>query len=251
MKPHYLKILLLATILFITTQGCFAQSNSDAKELYELRTYTMKTGGNTAKLAAYLQEVLSPTLKRKGIRHTALFKELGNSDPTKLWFLIAYPDANTYITTQELHKDEQYLKDASSYNAMKIDEKLYDRIESMLLLAFDGLAKMDAIKSDSGLFELRTYESYSEDANRRKIKMFNVEELDLFYEVGLHPVFFGDQISGANRPCLTYMIQFKDMKEHDENWQKFIKSPKWTKMAAKAEYANTATTIHKIFLTPY
>lgn len=133
MKSFFLKALLLVAILFTGTQECISQSTSNEKELYELRTYTMKTGGNTAKLASYLQEVLSPTLIRKGIRHTALFKEYGNSDPTKLWFLIAYPNANTYVTTQELHKDEQYLKDASSYNEMKIDEKLYDRIESMLL----------------------------------------------------------------------------------------------------------------------
>lgn len=251
MKSPYLKITLLLALIFIATQGCFAQSNSDAKELYELRTYEMKTGGNSAKLATFLQDVLSPTLMRKGVKHTALFKEVGNSEPTKLWFLIAYPNTEVYINTQELHKDTQYNKDAASYNSITIDQKLYNRVESMLLLAFDGLAKMDAIKSDSSVFELRTYESYSEDANRRKIKMFNSEELDLFYEVGLHPVFFGDQISGSNRPCLTYMIQFKDMEEHDANWQKFIKSPKWTKMVAKAEYANTATTIHKLFLTPY
>lgn len=79
--------------------------------------------------------------------------------------------------------------------------------------------------------------------------MFNDEELDLFYEVGLHPVFFGEQIIGAQRPSLTYMIQFEDMKEHDANWRKFIDSEKWKVISSKEKYADTATKIHKVFLS--
>jgi len=239
----------LVLIITLATYS-FAQSSSE-KELYELRTYELKAGADTSKLANYLQEILTPNLIRKGITNTTLFKEYGDSEPSKLWFLIVYPNAKVYINSQELHKDNTYLSDSFSYNSLPIEQRLYNRISSMLLLAFDGLPKMDYLQSDATLFELRTYEGYSEDANQRKIKMFNVEELELFYEVGLHPVFFGDQIAGSNRPCLTYMIQFKDMKEHDDNWKKFVDSPKWKKMVAKAEYENTASTIHKQFLTRY
>lgn len=251
MKRIYIIIIAVFALVFMATQGCFAQSSSSDKELYEIRTYELNPNQKVDQLADYLKNVLTPTLKRKGVIETAVFKDFENADSTKLWYFIAYPNAEVYVNTQELHKDAQYNTDAATYNSIKIDQKLYNRVESMLLLAFDGLSKMDDIKSDSSLLELRTYESYSEDANRRKIKMFNVEELDLFYEVGLHPVFFGDQIAGSNRPCLTYMIQFKDMKEHDENWKKFVDSPKWKKMVAKKEYADTATNIIRVFLTPY
>tara|TARA_B110000259_G_C14021959_1_gene403364 strand:- start:2162 stop:2929 length:768 start_codon:yes stop_codon:yes gene_type:complete len=249
MKEHFLKKALLIILMSFATIANAQENNN--KELYELRTYDIKTGADVGILTTYIENVLKHTLKRKGVNHMKLFKEFGNSDPTKLWLLISYPNANIYMNSQELHKDSLYLKESASYNQVNINDKLFYRNESMLLLAFDALPKMDDIENDSSLFELRTYESYSEDANARKIKMFNEEELSLFYEVGLHPVFFGDQIAGQNRPCLTYMIQFKDMEEHDANWKKFINSPKWNKMASKKEYANTATKIHKVFLTPY
>ena len=38
---------------------------------------------------------------------------------------------------------------------------------------------MDPIDGAS-MFELRTYEGYSEDGVRRKISMFNIEKIDLF-----------------------------------------------------------------------
>ncbi len=103
---------------------------------------------------------------------------------------------------------------------------------------------------EAGLFELRTYEGYSEDATRRKIKMFNVEEIDLFHETGLHPVFFGNMISGPHRPALVYMLHFKDMEERNANWSKFGPHPKWRAMVVKEEYANSVSNIRKSFLVP-
>jgi len=85
---------------------------------------------------------------------------------------------------------------------------------------------------------------------RRKIKMFNVEEIPLFHEVGLHPVFFGDMIAGPYRPCLTYLLHFKDMAERDANWKKFIDHPDWNAMKVKEEYADTLSNIQKVFLKP-
>lgn len=236
-------------LLFFTFNSTFA-TTTPPKELYELRRYEIRTGGNQNALIEYIQNVLSPTLQDKGVRTTALFRELGNSEPTAIWMLIAYPSTEVYLASQELHKDSTYTSKASKYNAIEEGQYIYNRIESMLLLAFDGITQMEAIKDNSSLFELRMYEGYSEDATKRKIDMFNKEELDLFYEVGLHPVFFGEQIIGPYRPCLTYMIQFKDMEEHDANWKKFIDSEKWNTMVVKDEYAHTVSKIHKIFLTP-
>ncbi|MCB0632866.1 MAG: NIPSNAP family protein, partial [Lewinella sp.] len=67
---------------------------------------------------------------------------------------------------------------------------------------------------------------------------------------GLHPVFFGQMISGPNMPALTYMIYFKDMEERDANWAKFIDHPDWKTMSSKEEYANSVSEIIRIFLTP-
>ena len=238
----------LSTLFLAILSTVNAQIEPSQKELIELRTYEVKTGAKMNVLVDYMRQVLVPTLKEKGAREVALFKELGDAEPRKLYLMIAHNDSQSFLKSQELHKDKKYAQLADSYNAISIENTLYNRIESMLLLSFDRLPKMDALKASSTLFELRTYESYSEDANRRKIDMFNDEELDLFYEVGLHPVFFGEQIIGAQRPCLTYMIQFDDMEEHDANWKKFIDSEKWKAMSSKEKYANTTNKIYKVFL---
>ena len=80
--------------------------------------------------------------------------------------------------------------------------------------------------------------------------MFNKEELALFYKVGLNPLFFGEMIAGLYRPCLTYMINFKDMEAHDTAWKAFINHPEWIEMSSKPEYANSVSNIRKTFLEP-
>jgi len=220
------------------------------KELYEIRTYEMRFGSNSKLLTNFLTNTLQAALKKVGVNHFHLFSELGKTTPSKIWVLISYPDATTYIEAQNLQSDNEFVKAAAEYNAVAPEKYLYNRFESMLLLAFGGMPQMKTPIENVGLFELRIYEGYSEDAVRRKIKMFDVEEIELFLEVGLHPVFFGDMIAGPHRPALTYLLNFKDMEERDANWKKFIEHPDWNRMKAKEEYADTVSNIRRVFLEP-
>ena len=87
--------------------------------------------------------------------------------------------------------------------------------------------------------------------------MFNDEEIDLFLNVGLQPVFFGKIIAGQHMPALIYMMSFTDMESKDPEWQKFSSSEEWATMRVKPEYASTTSNrqsiilimllIHKIF----
>ncbi len=224
--------------------------SSSEKELYELRTYEIRFGGNQKLLIDYLNKVYQPALKRIGVNHFMLFKELDDSNPTKLRLLISYPNTFVYLSAQNLYVDLKYVKDAKKYNSLTPDQAIYNRYSSSLLLAFDGMPKLiDPVKGAS-LFELRTYEGFSEDAVKRKISMFNKEEIQLFLKTNLHPVFFGEMIAGPYRPSLTYMLNFKDMAEHDSSWKDFIKHPEWKAMSSKEEYANTVSNIRKVFLKP-
>lgn len=220
------------------------------KELYEIRTYEAKFGGNQQLLKDYLKKVLGPSLKSLGANRFMMLGELGNSDPTKLWVIIGYPDGDAFLKAQHLQNDTAYKTAAAEYDALTPDQTLYDRFTSSLLLAFDGMPKMMDPIAGASLFELRTYEGYSEDAVRRKIKMFNEGEIDIFLETGLHPVFFGEMIIGPYRPCLTYMLNFKDMEERDANWKQFGAHPDWKAMSGMEEYANTVSNIRKVFLKP-
>lgn len=245
-------VALAAIILSLTGFGYNSEmlKNKSEKELYEIRTYEIKLGGDQQILIDYLKNVLQPTLKLVGANHFMLFNELGNSNPTKLWVIISYPNSQIYIDAQNLDADPQYTKAALGYNALSQDDGVYNRFTSSLLLAFDGMPNMLDPINGASLFELRTYEGYSEDAVRRKINMFNKEEIDLFFKTNLHPVFFGEMIIGPHRPCLTYMLNFKDMEEHDASWKTFVDHPDWKVMSAKKEYANSVSNIRKVFLKP-
>jgi hypothetical protein len=118
------------------------------------------------------------------------------------------------------------------------------------MIAFDGLPKMIVPESGPRIFEVRTYEGYSEDAVARKIKMFNNEEFTIFNRVKLNPVFFGEIIAGPNLPALTYMVTFKNMEERDKAWKAFGPDPDWQRVSKLPEYANSVSRIFKTFLEP-
>jgi len=80
--------------------------------------------------------------------------------------------------------------------------------------------------------------------------MFNDDELPIFYETGLDPVFFGETLIGQHLPQLTYMLTFRDMEERDANWKKFIDHPEWKRVSGLPKYANSVSNIHRVFLEP-
>lgn len=250
-RRKFVSAAIASIALPLTSFGKDIDSFQDSeKALYELRTYEIKFGGNQQLLRDYLNTVLGPALLRQGANKFMLFSELGNSNPTKLRFLVAYPNATTYIKGQVLHSESEYISAAMEYNSLPAEKPIYNRYTTSLMLAFDGMPKMMDTIEGASLFELRTYEGYSEDAVRRKIKMFNDGEIDIFLKTGLHPLFFGEMIAGPYQPCLTYMLQFKDMEEHDANWKKFVAHPDWKALSGQEEYANTVSNIRKVFLNP-
>ncbi len=227
------------------------QSAADEKEYYELRVYTLKFGGNRGALNTYLEEGLIPALNRNGVNRVGVFEELGQATPTKIYLLIPYPSMEVFLTMpQQLAANRGFSKAQNEYDKLPPEQQVYNRYDTWLLEAFDALPQMKFPEQEDSLFELRTYEGYSEDAVRRKVKMFNEEELPVFYNTGLNPVFFGKMLVGPDMPALTYMLHFKDMEERDANWEKFRVDPDWKRMSQLPEYANTVSNINRVFLKP-
>ena len=218
------------------------------KELYEIRIYDMKFGVNAQPVIQYLKEVLQPTFKAAGAKQFLLFDEISNQLPRRIWGLISYPDAATYLQAQTLDSNAPYQEAAKAYRAL--ESVPFNRFESWLLHAFDGLPQMEQLVENASVFEIRTYEGYNEDAVRRKIAMFNDEELPLFYKVKLNPVFFGEMIAGPYRPALTYMLNYESMDAHGQAWKAFLSSPEWNAMKSLPKYANTVSNIRNTFLKP-
>ena len=65
------------------------------REVYELREYEIKFGGE-GNLHKYLQHALIPSLNRHGVKNVGVFKEMSQSNPAKVYVLIAYPSFESY-----------------------------------------------------------------------------------------------------------------------------------------------------------
>jgi len=240
----------LATGAMATGSAAFGKTVPPAtKELYELRVYEMRWG--QAALDSYLSKALIPALNKVGIKNVGAFSEVGKSEPLKLYVLIPYSSFEEYgKVILNLGNDKDFQQASLEYNQIPMQNAVYTRFESSLLLAFDGLPKMIVPANEKRIFELRVYEGYSEDAVKRKVKMFNEGEFEIFNRVKLNSVFFGEMIAGKNLPCLAYMLTFKNMEERDTNWKAFGQDPEWQRISKLPEYENTVSRIYKTFLEP-
>ena len=235
-----------------TTNGVMASTNLPVqdKEFYEFRIYELTGSSAKDTLKTYLTGALLPLFSKFGIKLGA-FEEFDKEDPPKVYTLFVYPSSEVYFQLQkELTMNNDYRTAAKNYFELPAAKPVFERYETFLMEAFDGLPKLQFPDKNRGLFELRTYESYNEDAARRKIAMFNDEELPLFDEVKLHPVFFSKILAGKYMPALIYMLWFKDMEERDANWKNFSDSAEWKAMSAKPIYADAISKVRRKFLTP-
>ena len=217
----------------------------DRHEIYELQTYELTFGGNRQALTDYLQKTQAPFLKQLGAKRVMMFTELGDPEPTKIWVLKVFSDFTGYQKVIAPAAQAQLQAKSAEYTAAG---QTYNRISSSLCYAFEGLRQMKEPIENAGLYELRIYEGVNEDAVQRKIKMFNDEELDLFYRLDLNPIFFGHMVVGPYMPSLVYMLNYRDMEHRNAVWDTFLKHPEWNQMKVKPEYANTVSNIRKIFL---
>lgn len=225
-------------------------ANSLSKNLYELKVYRLPGRSSKNLLKNYYNNAVIPFLNNRGAKVGA-FDEYSMEEPPMVYIIHVHESPEDYWNTiHEMKTDRTFLDAAEEYFSLPPNQPVFERYETFLLEAFNSIPDMRMPAENRNLFELRTYESYNEDALRRKVKMFNKEELPLFEKVGLHPVFFGEILAGRYMPALIYMLWFKDMEERETNWNKFRNSEEWGKMSGKKEYANTVSKVNKKFLVP-
>lgn len=238
----------LATTALSTGLPIGPTADTTSKEFFELRVYESRS---TQNLENYFSKALIPALNRLGVKKVGAFSELGKPEPAKSYLLIPYASQQDFATINaQLKKDNDYAQASQEYNQLPLDQAPFFRYDTSLMIAFDGQPKLIAPENKPRIFELRTYEGYSDDAVKRKIKMFNESEFVIFNRTKLTPVFFGEVITGKNLPHLTYMITFKNMEERDACWKAFGADPEWQKISKAPEYANTVSKIYKTFLEP-
>ena len=235
---------------FAATTLKASSSPYSEKDIYELKVYQLAGGDGKNQLKKYYTNAVMPFLNKRGAK-VGVFYEYSLEEPPVVYILNAHRSPEDYWdAVQSLKTDRTFLEAANEYFNLPADRPVFERYETFVMEAFDAIPHFKQPANNRGLLELRTYESYNEDAFRRKVKMFNVEELPLFEKVGLHPVLFGELLAGRYMPALTYMLWFKDMDEREANWNKFRISDEWNTMRVKQEYANAVSKVRKKFLFP-
>ena len=222
------------------------------RQWYELRTYTATKASQVSVLTDYFAKALIPALNRLEIPQVGVFEEYGQSDPPKIYLLIPFRSFQHYGGyAKALGSDTAYQNNGADFHQIPESQKVYFRYTSELMEAFESIPTLRLPVTQERIFELRTYEGYNDDAVRRKVRMFDKDELDLFYKKKLHPVFFGKVVAGYNLPKLTYLLTFKDMEEREQNWNNFfVDNPVWDRISQAPAYANTVSKVIKTFLKP-
>lgn len=242
----------------VLAAGAAQQSGADKKrEYYVLRRYQLQNGPQHKLTEDFLAEALIPGLNRMGISPVGAFSvSIGPESPT-IYVLMPNTSAESLVTADfRLEQDGEFMRAGAAFLNAPDKQPAYVRVESSLMLAFEGWPKLTVLPATAQrgkrMFELRTYESPSDQDHRRKVEMFNSGEFAAFEKAGFWQVFFGDTLIGPRLPNLTYMLGFEDMAARDRMWKAFGESEEWKKLSSATRYnfEEIVSSITNVILTP-
>jgi hypothetical protein len=241
-RRDFIAASLATSALALAPDAAAQAAAANPREYYQIRRYQMRTGPQTALTQSYFADALIPALTRMGIGRIGAFQaEIGTEAPA---YYLLIPSGSAEALAQlnlRLAEDAAFLKAAEPFWNAPASAPAFERVENSLLLAFSGWPRLtpppaSATKSKR-IFQMRTYESPSEQAHVRKVEMFHQGEFECFKAAGFHPVFFGDTLIGPRMPCLTYMLSFTSLDEYNTRWDAFRNHPDWKKLSANPRYS--------------
>jgi hypothetical protein len=256
-KSNLSTLVIRAMFLLFLAAVSFRSFGAPKQEYYEIRIYHV-WGGQEGKVEAFLKDAYLPALHRAGIPKAGVFKPVETDmESGKLIFLfVPYKTSEEYMNLLEvLEKDKVYQEAGKSFLDAPFNDPPYIRYESIFLKAFLNMPQPFFPEYtnpvNERIYELRSYESATEAKAAKKIEMFNQGgEIALFEKLKFNAVFYGEALSGDQKPNLMYMTTFTDMKSHDEHWKAFGESPEWKQMSGLEEYKNLVSFITRYLLHP-
>lgn len=204
------------------------------------------------RVSNFLSRGLAPALEHQGAKLLGAFANVIGNDGPFYVSLVRYDSLGAMQNaTEALAADAGYqasVDQISGGNGLP-----FVRVDSSILRSFDVMPE-PAIEhaQPSRIFELRTYESQSFAALRRKVGMFNEGEAAIFKRLGFRPVFFGETVAGPSQPNLKYMLSYKDLAERDRLWGEFGKDPEWQKLRSRPGLSDNeiVANISNVILAP-
>ena len=234
---------------------CRPAAAQSSRAYLELRTYTLESAEDEALVDAYLKSAFIPAIGRMGAGPVGVFTEQSPEGMPHIFVVTSFPTIEKFASLRSaLAGDTDYAAAAEAYLNVPKKNPAYARYETRLLHAFEGMPQVSVPPMTKGnqprIFELRTYESHSEEFGNRKVEMFNSGEIAIFRDCGIFPTFFGQTVAGDLMPNLAYMMSYRDQAHYDDAWAKFRTHPDWQKLKSVAKYKGTVSNISKTMLKP-
>ena len=238
-----------------TVAGAKSDKHGKEQEYCEFRVYKTKDANKKKMLGNYLETALIPALSRMGIDRIGVFTNMDDLNDYSIYMLIPYMTFEIFTeVNKKLFMDKEYLHAAKEHFSALKNDPVFTRIQSGFYKAFNGMPVIEmprqTISNKPRIFELRIYESHTEEKAALKVDMFNSGEIQVMRDTGLAPVFYGEALIGDNLPNLTYMLSAPDREAHQIHWSKFSEHPEWQRMKKMPKYKDTVSNITKLFLLP-
>jgi hypothetical protein len=243
---------ILAALFAVIGNPCHTvAAAADLPQYYELRVYTTQSAAQQQRVNDYWQHAAVPAFNRMGIQPVGVFTELADSATNKIYVLIPCDSVEIFAAIPaKLAADAEYQKAAAEFLSAPKSNPAYERFESSLLVAFDGMKHLAVPPADKkpNVFELRTYMSPGETKGLNKIHMFESGEITTMKDVGLAPIFYGRTVVGSHMPSLVYMTSGENLDEHKKHWSGFSAAPVWKQLQADPQYKDNMIGMIKVML---
>lgn len=249
---------MLIALLFLFKPN--ASEASLKKDFYQIKIYHLKNQQQESVVDDFLKNAYLPALHRAGVSAVGVFKPVTGTNVTTeerlIYVFIPFHSRDAFFKLDEkLEKDMKFKNDGKAYLDAPYTEPVYERIETILLNAFEKSPRFTlptlASPQKERIYELRSYEGHTEKISDNKIQMFNKgDEVGLFKRLGFNAVFYAEVVAGSKMPNLMYLTTFENKAERDKHWDAFGKDEYWKKLSALPEYQHNVSKNVMKFLYP-
>ena len=228
-----------------------AVSNSvKPQNFFELRNYLLRRDIDVARINQFFEKDCLPEMRRQGLAPIGCFNVVSGQPSPSLLILLQYDSlAKVQANTDIAASTGEFSRAWKEFESSQLP---YVRYESTLLKAFSAYPSiaLPMTTEKRKLFELRIYESKNAVKSAAKVEMFNLEEIKIFKDCGMHIVFLGEGLFGTGLPRMTCMLAFEDMEDRARGWECFGRNKDWNRINDDPRWLDTVSSIHSSYFSP-
>ena len=221
------------------------------KDIFEIKAFRFNSDSQMTATDTYLRDSYLPTLHHLGFKNIGVFKPLANDTAAvkMIYVITSYKSLDVWRKTKLSIESNLVNENASkAFTDADTSNLAYQRIQSTILEAFPDQEKLipSPVKTNpDAVYEMRSYESPTDELHRIKVDMFNAGgEIKIFKSLDCNAVFYGEVLSGPRMPNFIYMLSFTSVGEQKAHWKAFGENKTWKKISTDPKYRNDISVSH-------